>query len=353
MGSVDFFDAQRALEIEQTAVVSGMVDGNGDLRLYRRSGEVIEAGHVVGPAGELPSFVIPYKNAAALPATYQVGISIFATTSIDDWPTGLLSVVTTRIGTGRTVQVATLRTTAQSWTRVEDNVGGWGDWITYAGIATIAEALLGVNLVKAVTPGGLSSAISAALANIGLSNIPGTNLIGTGTGHAESYNPTLGTLAFSTCTTLQLDGVFETGYNYELDFLTLADGGLSHNTSFIFRSTVPTDVTASNYGRHVDEAGNLATADLAPNTGALWSINAATAPRQQTKLTLWDPRAAAIQVGNYIAYSDSNTTWATAGNVKNARANLRYGAATAMGGFKVTFSNPASGRILISKKRFA
>jgi microcystin-dependent protein len=52
MTAVDIFKASRMLEIENTTVVSGVVDSNGHLLLSTRAGEEIDAGHVVGAPGE-------------------------------------------------------------------------------------------------------------------------------------------------------------------------------------------------------------------------------------------------------------------------------------------------------------
>lgn len=51
MTAVDIFKASRMLEIENTTVVGGLVDPNGNLLLSTRAGDSIDAGNVVGPPG--------------------------------------------------------------------------------------------------------------------------------------------------------------------------------------------------------------------------------------------------------------------------------------------------------------
>jgi microcystin-dependent protein len=51
MTAVDIFKASRMLEIENTTVVSGLVDPSGHLLLSTRAGEEIDAGDVIGPIG--------------------------------------------------------------------------------------------------------------------------------------------------------------------------------------------------------------------------------------------------------------------------------------------------------------
>lgn len=49
MGSATSFTADRMLQIENTTIIGGAVDSNGDLILETREGQFINAGHVVGP----------------------------------------------------------------------------------------------------------------------------------------------------------------------------------------------------------------------------------------------------------------------------------------------------------------
>lgn len=51
MATVTVFNAARMQEIEDTTVVGGFVDVNGNLLLETRAGDEINAGHVVGPQG--------------------------------------------------------------------------------------------------------------------------------------------------------------------------------------------------------------------------------------------------------------------------------------------------------------
>lgn len=55
MAQVTVFTAERMQEIEDTTVVDGLVDSRGNLLLRTRAGEDIDAGHVVGPAGQIES----------------------------------------------------------------------------------------------------------------------------------------------------------------------------------------------------------------------------------------------------------------------------------------------------------
>lgn len=59
MATVNGFTAERMLEIENTTVIGGTVDANGDLILSQRDGTTIDAGHVVGPIGPTPPEVKP------------------------------------------------------------------------------------------------------------------------------------------------------------------------------------------------------------------------------------------------------------------------------------------------------
>lgn len=54
MATVTAFTAERMKAIEDTTVVSGLVDVNGDLILYQRDETPINAGNVIGPPAELP-----------------------------------------------------------------------------------------------------------------------------------------------------------------------------------------------------------------------------------------------------------------------------------------------------------
>lgn len=51
MATVTGFTAERMQEIEDSTVVDGEIDVNGDLQLLTRDGTPINAGHVVGPTG--------------------------------------------------------------------------------------------------------------------------------------------------------------------------------------------------------------------------------------------------------------------------------------------------------------
>lgn len=54
MATVNGFTAERMLEIENSTVVDGAVDGSGDLILETRDGTPINAGHVVGADSTVP-----------------------------------------------------------------------------------------------------------------------------------------------------------------------------------------------------------------------------------------------------------------------------------------------------------
>src|SRR5690606_13011982 len=58
MARVRSFTSERMLEIENTTVVSGEINGAGNLILYRRDGFSIDAGEVSGPKGDPGSGVV-------------------------------------------------------------------------------------------------------------------------------------------------------------------------------------------------------------------------------------------------------------------------------------------------------
>lgn len=165
MGTVLLFDAARMQEIEDNSVVSGLVDVDGHLILTQHDGSTMDAGNVkgdTGPAGVLPSFNIAYKNAAAVPSTYAVGISVMTASLADDWPhpTSLGTVITTRYGANRTVQQVFEKSTGRSWMRTEGpGLDVWFAWVETSTPATNAETIAGVNAVKAVTPASLVAAL--------------------------------------------------------------------------------------------------------------------------------------------------------------------------------------------------
>lgn len=74
MTAVDIFKASRMLEIENTTVVSGLVDPNGHLLLSTRVGEEIDAGNVIGPQG--PGY--QYRGAWAPATAYSVRDVVFS-----------------------------------------------------------------------------------------------------------------------------------------------------------------------------------------------------------------------------------------------------------------------------------
>lgn len=53
MATVQSFTKNRLIEIEETTIVSGSIDDDGNLQLINRRGERINAGYVVGPRGEV------------------------------------------------------------------------------------------------------------------------------------------------------------------------------------------------------------------------------------------------------------------------------------------------------------
>lgn len=52
MAEVVVFTAARTKQIEDTAIIDGVVDPAGDLILVTRDGTEINAGHVMGPKGD-------------------------------------------------------------------------------------------------------------------------------------------------------------------------------------------------------------------------------------------------------------------------------------------------------------
>lgn len=57
MASVEVVTSDRILALEAETVVNGTVDGNGNLILTKHSGATVNAGHVVGPAGDPSAFL--------------------------------------------------------------------------------------------------------------------------------------------------------------------------------------------------------------------------------------------------------------------------------------------------------
>lgn len=179
--------------------------------------------------------------------------------------------------------------------------------------------------------------------------LPGT-VSTTGTGSAASINRLTGVIPFTACTAVILDNCFEDGFDYKITLLGVGDS-TTFNTVIVLRSTVPANITAANYQRHVGpEAANSAVTDLPPNAAQTsWAVNAATARRQETELTLREPRSSAVKVGRFEAYSSTDTGWASSAALKNAIGLIEYRQSVTAAGFKMTFSNAASGRIMVER----
>lgn len=107
MGVVTGYNAARMKEIEDTTVVSGLVDVNGDLILSQRDGTPMNAGNVIGPPGEkgadgaegsgLPAGAILAWAASTIPVNYLEcnGQAVSRTTYSD-----LFAIIGTTYGAG-------------------------------------------------------------------------------------------------------------------------------------------------------------------------------------------------------------------------------------------------------------
>ena len=170
MGSVLLFDAARMQEIEDTTVVSGLVDIDGHLLLQQRDGTTIDAGVVKGDKGDTGDkgvLNITLLTAADTPASYPIGVSLMSITTIADWPAAPAIVHTVKYSGARTFQQIVEKTTGKMWMRVEGNSDNWSGWIptnldasdTIKGLtqlATAAQAIAGINANTVITPLTLS-----------------------------------------------------------------------------------------------------------------------------------------------------------------------------------------------------
>lgn len=97
MASVTAFTAARMLEVENSSVVSGLVDIYGHLLLSTRGGDEIDAGNVQGPLGVGPTGTVTMFAGASAPTGWLIcdGSAISRTTYAD-----LFTAIGTTYGAG-------------------------------------------------------------------------------------------------------------------------------------------------------------------------------------------------------------------------------------------------------------
>lgn len=173
MAIVTGFTAERMLEIENTTVVSGLVDVNGDLLLYTREGAEINAGHVKGDPGDpgddatVPDASETVKGKAELATSVEVQDG--TDTSKIVTPSGLSSL------TGTTSRRGLLE------------------------IATLAEVRAGTDTQRAVVPADLRAV------QTGQAVVP-SSITRSGGSHSVLDD---GTISFVNVTSLRLNDIFD------------------------------------------------------------------------------------------------------------------------------------------------
>jgi hypothetical protein len=118
--------------IEDTAIVSGLVDAQGRLILSQRDGTTITAGSVVGPQGatgptgdQTTSVKLPTDP----PAAYPIGLSRFYITGESGWPVGYAQIFTVNTTTARAFQFLVAKVTGDYyWRSADDVTANWSAW---------------------------------------------------------------------------------------------------------------------------------------------------------------------------------------------------------------------------------
>ena len=203
MGDALFFDAERMQEIEDTTVVSGSVDIDGNLILVQRNGDEINAG-----------------RAYPIDSTTTVkGVAALATSAETIAGTDETKIVTPAV-------LATLTATDTRKGLIE--------------LATSAEVLAGTDVDRGITPFTFSTTRKKGLQGC----IPSSVTVSSGTASVSSD----GLVSFSGCGSISLNDIFDGlgGDMYELYINYLAP---TTQSTYLRLRNAGVDLTTPSYNR--------------------------------------------------------------------------------------------------------
>jgi hypothetical protein len=196
--------------------------------------------------------VISAKLGTDLPSTYPVGLSVMSISAEAGWPSSLLTVTTSRVGTFRTSQTAIRKVSGQTWVRSEDN-NTWGPWYETA------------------APG------SAQSYGGGLIKIKPTDVVGGGTIDSD------GDITLNTASGWRIEGCFPSDFN-RFRIVWLMETASQAGLSFQLSAGSSADSSANYDAMRMTTGGAGTPAGASTDNGTFWFMDGGSSGHQHTAI---------------------------------------------------------------------